>query len=248
MLNNRRIIPILLLKNGTLHKGVRFKNHNYVGDPINTLRIFNEKEADEIILLDVSLDRREKGPNFSLLADIAGEIFSPISYGGGITNLGQAEKVLSLGFEKISLCTSTYENPHFVKECVKEYGAQAVIGGIDIGKGFLHGKFPYIRSGKRKINTSIQSYVRYVNDLGVGEILVTDMSREGTFLGYDTKFFQEIAEISLCPVIANGGARSLDDIEMLFRDTEVSAAGVGSLFVYHGNKKAVLITYPEQKK
>lgn len=244
MLINKRIIPILLLNSDVLYKTVQFKNPSYIGDPINILRIFNEKETDEIILLDISKKTQVEGPAFEFLQKISEETFSPISYGGGIKNVVHAEKILSLGFEKISFCTALYENPSLVRQCVKEFGAQAVIANIDVKKGFWGKHSAFVCKGKKKVKYTLQDYIYFVNDLGVGEMLVSDISREGTFLGYDFQLFQEITKLSNCPIIANGGANSLDNIEELFKHANISAAGAGRLFIYHGNKKAVLITYP----
>jgi cyclase len=248
MLINKRIIPILLLKDRVLHKTIQFKKPTYVGDPINTLRIFNEKEADEIILLDITKKTQTEGPSFSALQQIAGEVYSPISYGGGITNLAQAEKILRLGFEKISLCTSVYTNPILIKECVREFGSQAIVASVDIKKNFWGKRSAYIGGGTKKIQLLLNDYIEQINDLEVGEVIVNDVSREGTLLGYDLDFFQNMVSLFDSPVIASGGAKSLLNISELFKIVNVCAAGIGSLFVYHGVNRAVLVTYPSHKE
>jgi len=248
MLINKRIIPVLLLQNNTLHKTVKFKKPSYVGDPLNTLRIFNEKEADEIIILDISSRARITGPNFNLLKNISEEMFSPVAYGGGIRTVAQAEKILSLGFEKISFCTEVHDNPSLLKQCIQEFGAQAIIAAIDLKKNILGKRHAYTEGGSKRIKKNWKEYLSSVDELRVGEILVNDISKDGTLDGYDLELFKEVSASLKTPIIASGGAKSLTDIHNLFLNTDVNAAAAGSLFVYHGRKKAVLITYPSRKE
>jgi len=230
---NKRIIPVLLLKNKGFYKTTRFRNPSYIGDPLNTIRIFNEKEADELIILDIGAYQAH-GPNFDVLKEIARESFSPMAYGGGITSLEDAKKIFSIGFEKIVLNTLLHTTPSVVEEIVKLFGSQAVVGCIEIKRNFLRQPQIYTCNGTQKLKDNIQEHIKKIMHLGLGEIFVNNIDREGTRKGYDIGLMKEIATVSTIPVVACGGAYSLQCIEEIF----------SSLFIYHGIHKAVLITYP----
>lgn len=247
MIQRNRIIPVLLLSNNGLYKSLKFNNLKYVGDPINTLHIFNEKEVDEIIILDISEKTKKDGPNFDMLSDIAGEAFFPITYGGGIKNIEQAKALMSLGYDKISFCSAIYTNPSLVKQCVEIFGAQSVVACLDIKKDIFWKEKIFINNGRKKIPWSIDEYINVIKDINVGEILVNDMQKDGTLDGYNIELFRRIVDKVEIPVIACGGAQSYEDISRLFHKVKVSAAA-GALFVYYGPYNAVLISYPSPEE
>ena len=238
-----RIIPCLLLKNGGLVKTVRFKNDRYVGDPINAVRIFNEKEVDELVFLDISATLAGNGPNFELLEDIASEAFMPFGYGGGITSLEQIRRLYALGVEKIVINTVAATNPELVSEAAGLAGSSSVVVSIDVRRS-LFGKYSVcVEGGRRDLKTDPVSYARDMEKRGAGEILLNAIDRDGTMEGYDLGLVRRVSEAVSVPVVAVGGAGSLEH----FREAVehgASAAAAGSMFVFHGKHKAVLITYP----
>lgn len=239
-----RVIPCLLLQDGGLVKTVKFKNSKYVGDPINAIRIFNDKYVDELIFLDINASRLNKEPNYDLIARIAGECFMPLCYGGGIKTVNQARKLVALGVEKISINTTALHNPDLIKQLVSELGSQSVVGAMDVKRNIWGKEFVYDSS--KRCNTNLNPLIHAQNlvDAGVGEIFVNDVNRDGTWVGYNTKLVASIASKVSVPVIASGGAGRIDDIQQVF-SAGASAAAVGSLFVFYGPHRAVLINYPE---
>jgi cyclase len=237
---------MLLLHNGDLVKTVRFGNPKYVGDPINAVRIFNEKEADEIIILDISATRTGRGPDFDLLERIASEAFMPLAYGGGIRSWDDARRMMRLGIEKIVLNTAAFETPDLIREISSKVGSQAVVVSIDAQKGLLGGYSGYIR-GKRIKQTPLEMAKKAV-EYGAGEIMINAVDRDGMMGGYDLALIRSIAGAFDIPVIAAGGAGSMADLVNSARDGGASAAAAGSLFVFYGPRKAVLITFPSQKE
>ncbi len=242
-----RVIPVLLMKNGGLYKGVKFKNHQYVGDPINTVKIFNDKEVDELVIFDIEASMLNKPINFELLENIAGEAFMPIAYGGGIKTLEDAQKLFSLGIEKVILNTSAIENIDLVKKLVNSYGSQSVVFCLDVKKSFF-GKYEvFSYSGSKKIKILPIELAKKMENLGVGEIIVNSIDNDGVMKGYDLDLIKEIATKLTIPVIACGGARNLEDFK---KAKEIGAHGcaAGSMFVYNGVHKAVLISYPKYEQ
>lgn len=247
MLINKRIIPVLLLKNEGLYKTCQFSDPTYVGDPINIIRIFNEKEVDELILLDITPETKQNGPNFALLEKLAGECFSPLAYGGGITNSAQAEQILNLGFEKIVLGKSLAENETLVQTLTQNFGSQAIVACVEVKKNLLSKYQVYTNNGRDKLNIDLISYLKRAQDLGVGEIFINDISRDGTLKGYDLNLYKEISQHINVPLIACGGAHSEENLVSVL-NSGASAAAAGSLFVFQGIHKAVLISYTNQNK
>ena len=241
-----RVIPCLLLRNAGLVKGVQFKNHRYVGDPINAVKILNDKEVDEIAFLDITATQENRGPNFALIRDIASECFIPFSYGGGIKTMEEAATLFSLGVERVILNSAAYEKPSLISEIAKVYGSQSVIVSMDVKKNFWGRYELYTYSGKKSNNQNLLSYAKQMEDLGAGEILLTSIDRDGEGTGYDLKLIESIASTVSIPVIAMGGASNLSHFREAFK-SGASAVGAGSMFVFHGKHKAVLITYPSQK-
>jgi len=247
MLNNR-IIPCLQLIGDSLVKKVKFDKHGYIGDPINTVRIFNELEVDELCFLDISATTEKRKPNLKVLKEIANECFMPLSYGGGIENIQTVHEILSIGFEKIILNTSAFENPKLITEIVDQFGSQSLIISIDVKKNLL-GKYSFFTNcGKSKQKIDPIEWAKSVEKLGAGELLITSMEREGTWHGYDIAFLNKISNSVNIPIIANGGAGNVDHIIDVFENTEIAAVAVGSMLVYQAKGLGVLVNFPDKKK
>lgn len=242
-----RVIPVLLLHDNGLVKTKKFSNPIYVGDPVNAVKIFNLKEVDELVFLDINASRNNTEPDYELIADIAAEAFMPFGYGGGVNNIGQIRKLLRVGVEKIIINTAL-ENEDFIRESVKVFGSSTIVASIDVIKT---GNNYYLYSHSHKktnIRTDIFEYIQKIELLGVGEILINNVERDGMFCGYDISFLNKVSELVGVPVIGCGGARDLHDIKELINHTGCTAAAAGSMFVFYGKHKAVLITYPEEKE
>ena len=241
-----RIIPVLLLKNGGLYKGIGFKNHTYVGDPINTIKLFNDKEVDELVILDIEASKENKSIDFEILEEIVSEAFMPVAYGGGIKSIDDAKRVFSLGIEKIVLNTSAVLNNYLIKELVDIYGSQSILFSLDYKKS-MFGYNTYIKSGSEKIGSDIKELAMKMQDLGIGEIILNSIDNDGKMNGYDLKVLSEISNILTIPVIVAGGAKTIDDFK-LAKSSGASACAASSMFVYHGPHRAVLISYPNYSK
>ncbi len=241
-----RIIPCLQLIGDSLVKTVKFGNHGYIGDPINTVRIFNELEVDELCFLDIRASIENRNPNFNLLAEIADECFMPLSYGGGVKNLDVAKKILSIGFEKIILNTSAFEKPELITEIANYSGSQSVVVSIDIKKN-IFGKYQiFICDGTRKINLDPVEYAVKLENLGAGELLITSMDKEGTWLGFELDILNKISNAVNIPVIANGGAGNVNHIIDVVHNTKVSAVALSSMLLYQGKGLGVLVNMPDK--
>jgi cyclase len=240
-----RVIPVLLLKERGLVKGRQFKNHKYVGDPLNAVKIFNEKEVDELVFLDISATDENRGPDFDLIVDIASEAFMPFAYGGGVKTVKQVERLFSVGVEKVIINTAAFLDVKFVKESVKVAGSQSIVVSMDVKKSLLGSYEVYVNNGK--INTKLDpiTYAKQMQDLGVGELIVNSIDREGTGKGYDIKLLEIVSYEVEIPVIGLGGAGCLQDLADAKNQTNVSGLAAGDLFIFHGKHKAVLITYPK---
>lgn len=238
-----RIIPCLLLRDGALVKTVKFRDFKYVGDPLNTCRIFNELEVDEMTILDIMASRYNREPDFGLLQNLASECFMPLSYGGGIKNIMQAQKVFSIGFEKIVINSSLFNNFGLLKQIVDLYGSQSLIVSIDIKKN-MFGKYDvYSNSGLKREDVKLLDWVKKVEEAGAGEILLTNISREGTWSGFDVEIIKKVSEKVMIPVIAHGGAGCGKDIEQVVKYGGASAVGLGSMVVFQNKDMGVLINY-----
>jgi len=243
-MNKTRVIPMLLLRGKGLVKTVKFKEPKYIGDPINSVRIFNEKEVDELVFLDITATTEGRGPDFELLADIAGEAFMPMAYGGGITSLEQVKRIFSLGFEKVVIDSAAYDAPQLIRDAVAIYGSQSIVGCVDVRRTLLGRYELSSHAGKTKQNVGLTAHVRELERLGIGEIIVNSVDRDGTQSGYDLKLIREVSSAVSIPVVACGGASSLDDFVAAVHDGGASAVAAGSFFVFVGPHRAVLINYP----
>jgi cyclase len=243
-----RIIPCLQLIDESLVKTVKFGNYGYIGDPINTVRIFNELEVDELCFLDIRATVEKRPPNFEVLHQIADECFMPLSFGGGVRDAETAKKILSIGFEKIVLNTAAYEKKQLVKEIANHSGNQSVIGSIDVKKN-LWGKYQvYISDGKMKIDIDPIEWAQELESLGAGELLITSMDNDGTWKGYDLDIISKIVQSVRIPVIANGGAGTIHHIDEVVRKTNASAVALGSMVVYQAKGLGVLVNFPDRLK
>lgn len=247
MYNRPRIIPCLLLKEQGLVKTVKFASPNYLGDPINAVRIFNEKEVDELCILDIEAAEKAQQPDFEYLKKIASEAFMPLSYGGGISSMEDIKRIFHIGFEKVVLNTAFIENPYLIREASEYAGRQSIVVSIDAGKNFLKGYSCYIKDGTKKINKEPALLAKMAEDLGAGEILLNSIDRDGTMQGYDLDLIKKVVKSVTIPVTACGGASGIDDIKKVLVEGRAHAAAAGSMFVYYGKKKAVLINTPSEK-
>ena len=242
-----RVIPSLLIHKGGLIKSVQFKNYKYVGDPINAVKIFNEKEVDEIAVIDIDATRDNRPPNFEQIFEIASEAFMPMAYGGGITNIEQIKKILFGGYEKVIINKALHTNINLVTQAANLVGSQSVVASIDIKKSLFGGYKIYTDNGKNSINTKPEQFAKNLVDAGVGEILINNIDADGTYKGFDTNLIQSIASVVNIPVIAIGGAGSVEDFYKA-KQAGASAVSAGSMFIFQRPHQAVLISYPTQKE
>jgi cyclase len=244
MILNKRVIPALLISSGRLVKTRKFKDSKYIGDPINAIRIFNEKEVDELILLDISASKNNIEPDYKLLEMCAGECFMPLCYGGGIKTLDQASKIFNLGIEKICINSAVIEDFSIVSSISNKYGNQAIVASIDIKKNFFGQKQIYSSKSKTFYkNIKLNDYLRSLEDSGVGEILLNSVDNDGMLCGLDLNIINEVSMKIKIPLIALGGVSSIIDINDGF-NAGASAVAAGSFFVLSGPHRAVLISYP----
>jgi len=240
-----RIIPALLLRNESLVKTVRFGKFTYVGDPCNTVRIFNELEVDELLFLDITATNEKRSPNLKILADIANECFMPLGYGGGIRTLADAKAVFDIGFEKVAINSYAMENPQFIGQLAAHYGNQAVIVSIDVKKT-LWGRYQVrTHAGKRNSGRDPIEWAREVESLGAGEILLTSIDREGTWDGFDLELVKSITDAVNVPVIAHGGAGTVEHIGQAVKQAGASAVALGSMVVFQKRGMGVLVNFPD---
>lgn len=240
-----RVIPSLLIQKGGLVKSVRFRDHKYVGDPINAVRIFNEKEVDEIVLLDISASAEKRPPNIRQIREIAGEAFMPLAYGGGITRLEEIRELIAAGVEKTVLNTGAHNNPRLIEEAARSVGSQSIVVSID-AKRTIWGKYKvYIRNGSKNTGLDPAAFAGQMEQAGAGEILLNSIERDGTFQGYDTELIRMVSSAVSIPVVAIGGAGRVEDFAPAVKHG-ASAVSAGSLFVFQQPHRAVLISYPSQ--
>jgi cyclase len=241
-----RIIPCLQLIDDSLVKTVKFDRPAYVGDPINTVRIFNELEVDELCLLSIRATMDKRPPDFAQLQQIANECFMPLSYGGGIDSFETAQRIFAIGFEKIILNTAAYRNPKLIEQIATHFGSQAVIASIDVKKNLWGKHHVYVHNGTEKIDTDPVSWAQQLETRGAGELLLTSIDKDGTWQGYDVDIMAKIADAVGIPVIANGGAGSIAHIEAVVKKGHASAAALGSMVVYQKQGMGVLVNFPDK--
>jgi cyclase len=241
-----RIIPSLLIQDNGLVKTVNFKNPKYVGDPINAVRIFNEKEVDELAIFDIDATVLGKEPNYSLIERLASQSMMPLCYGGGVKTVEQAQRIFSLGIEKIALSSSVLQNPKLITEISERVGSQSVIVVLDVKKKLLGGYEVYTNNGKKATGINPIKFAEEAQKLGAGEIVINSIDKDGVMKGYDLDLIGKVREKITLPMTVLGGAGSLEDIEKVIATHGVIGVAAGSLFVFKGPYKAVLINYPNQ--
>ena len=241
-----RVIPCLQLIDQALVKTVKLGKYNYIGDPVNTVRIFNELEVDELCFLDIRATIEKRQPNIKILKEIANECFMPLSYGGGIRDVETALKILSIGFEKIVINTSAVENPELITEIARHSGNQSVIVSIDVKKSFNGNYAVYSHDGSVKTRLNPIEWAKKAESIGAGELLLTSIDRDGTWKGFDLEVIKKITSAVSIPVIANGGAGSINDIRKVVKEANASAVALGSMVVYQQKGMGVLINFPDR--
>jgi cyclase len=242
-----RVIPVLMIHKGGLVKSVRFKNYVYVGDPINAVKIFNEKEIDEIVILDIDAVSMKRGPNMQMVKEIAGEAFIPLAYGGGINHIDQVKELFYLGVEKVIMNYSAVNNPKLISQTAGMVGSQSVVVSIDVKKN-LFGQYKiYTKNGTINTNLDPVGFAQKMQQEGAGEIFLNSIDRDGTYGGYDLVLVEKISKALTIPLIACGGASNVDDFYPAI-ESGASAVAAGSLFVFQRPHQAVLISYPSQEE
>lgn len=241
-----RIIPSLLIHDNGLVKTINFKNPKYVGDPINAVKIFNEKAVDELAVFDIDATVLGKEPNYSLIERLASQSMMPLCYGGGVKTVEQAQRIFSLGIEKIALSSAVLQNPKLITEISDRVGAQSVIVVLDVRKKLLGGYEVYTHNGKKATGINPFKFVEEAQKLGAGEIVINSIDKDGVMKGYDLDLIAKVREKISLPMTVLGGAGSLLDIEKVIDVHGVIGVAAGSLFVFKGPYKAVLINYPTQ--
>lgn len=240
----KRVIPVLLLQNGCLVKGEKFEKHRYVGDPVNAVRIFNEKEVDELAFLDIAASANSCELDYALIEDMASEAFMPIAYGGGIQRVDQVERLFRLGVEKVIINSAFFSKPELIKECSRIAGAQSIVVAMDVKKSLLGRYEVCIHNGLKKTGMYPVDYAIKAQQCGTGEILLTSIDHEGISLGLDLDLVKQVTAAVDIPVIAQGGVGHLQHIKQAVEVAGASAVAAGSFFTFHGKHKAVLLTYP----
>ncbi|WP_223606120.1 AglZ/HisF2 family acetamidino modification protein [Chryseobacterium sp. OSA05B] len=239
-----RIIPSLLIQDNGLVKTVNFKNPKYVGDPINAVRIFNEKEVDELAIFDIDATAKGLEPNYSLIERIANQSRMPLCYGGGVKTVEQAQKIFGLGIEKIALSSAVLQNPQLITQIAERVGSQSVIVVLDVKKKLFGGYEVYTHNGKKSTGIDPFKFVEEAQKLGAGEIVINSIDQDGVMKGYDMALINKVREKISLPLTVLGGAGTLNDVKQVIDKHGIIGVAAGSLFVFKGVYKAVLINYP----
>lgn len=240
-----RIIPVLSIENGGLVKTVKFGKRTYIGDPINAIRLFNDLEVDELIIIDINATKEGRLPDTVLIKELVSEAFVPVAYGGGVHSLELASTIFSMGVEKVIFNSATLRNPELVSECVSEFGSSAIVGAFDVKKNLLQKSRIYDHTRNRTLRLSPHEHLQKLISLNVGEIFINSVDRDGVMGGYDLEFLNDIIQRSTVPVICCGGGASLDDLKKAAA-LGLNGIAAGSMFIFHGATRGVLINYPDQ--
>jgi len=240
---SHRVIPCLLVSKGGLVKTKRFREPKYVGDPINAVRIFNDKEVDELMVLDIDASKEGRGPDFEMVEELAGECFMPLSYGGGIRTADEARQLFALGVEKVCLQSAALRDPTIIREIARRSGEQSVVVSIDVKRDWRGRHRAWSAAGVRFPTDDWRVLLRRALEMGAGEIVLNSVDHDGSLCGYDLELIREASSISSAPLVAMGGAGSLQDFRAAV-EAGASAIGAGAYFVFQGPHRAVLITYP----
>ncbi len=247
MFTRPRIIPTLLINNRDLIKTVQFGKRTYLGDPVNAVKIFNRKRIDELSILDIGATKNSREPDYELLKDIASEAFMPLSYGGGITNIEQIHELLAIGYEKVVLNTALVKNPSLITRAAEQFGSQSIVASID-AKRIKNEYKCFVSDGTETTDKNPVELAKETEKLGAGEIIINSIDHDGMMDGYDIELVKSVSDAVRIPVIAIGGAGGISDLKKVLNDGHAHAAAGGSMFVYYGKLKAVLITAPSEEE
>jgi cyclase len=239
-----RVIPCLLLRGNGLVKTKKYKDAVYVGDPVNAVRIFSDKEADEIVILDIDASRLGHEPNYELIAEMAGEAFMPVAYGGGIRTLEQIRRLIRSGVEKVVINSLATESTDLIREAVDVFGSQAIVGGVDVRRKMFGGFSVVAKSATVATGLNLQAHIQSLVQAGVGELFINDVDRDGTMAGYDLELVSAVTKAPVS-VVVSGGAGTMQHLSQAVHEGGASAVAAGSMFVFHGKHRAVLINYPK---
>ena len=240
-----RVIPILLLKNKGLVKSVKFKNHRYIGDPINAVKIFNDLKADELVFLDILASKENRMMSLDFVRSVGNEANMPFAVGGGIKTIEEIKQVINAGAEKVIINSYAVENPDFIKEASDVFGSSTIVVSIDVKKNLFGKKRIYTQGGEKSTKLDSIAFAKKMAENGAGEIIINSIDQDGTMAGYDLELVEAISSAVTIPVVAAGGAGTIEDFPKAV-DSYASAVAAGSMFVYHGPRKAVLINYPSK--
>lgn len=243
-----RIIPVLLLSDGGLVKSVAFKKHRYIGDPINAVRIFNDLKADELVFLDIEATSQNRLISTELVTEIGEESNMPFAVGGGISTIQDIQQIINAGAEKVIIGTAAVHNPDFIRQASETFGSSTICVCIDVKKKFLKGERVYSNAGEKSSNYTSVEFAKLMQEKGAGEIIIQSIEKDGTMEGYDLDLIKAISEAVTIPVVALGGAGSVMDLKDAHQKAFASGSAAGSLFVYQGTKRGVLINYPEREE
>jgi imidazole glycerol-phosphate synthase subunit HisF len=239
-----RIIPVLLLKNQGLVKSIAFKDHRYIGDPINAVKIFNDLKADELVFLDILASKEKRVISLDFIRNVGEEANMPFAVGGGITTLEQIRTIIGAGAEKVIINTMAARDPDFIKAAAETFGSSTIAVCLDVKKKHFGRKQTWILGGSRPTGMAPVEFAKIMEERGAGELIVQSIDLDGTMQGYDIPLIRKISQAVSIPVVALGGAGSMDDLRQGFKSGYASGLAAGSLFVYHGPRKAILINYP----
>ncbi len=243
-----RFMPCLLVENDRLVKTVKFNNASYVGDPVNAIKIYNDKELDELIIVDITATEENREPNFQLIKEIADECFMPVCYGGGISTIEHMKKLFGLGIEKVSLNSHAMNNANLINDAANRFGSQSIILSIDVKKSVFSRYSVYTHSGTKKTKYGPVEYAKYVEETGAGEILLNSIDRDGTWDGFDIEMIKSVTDAVNIPVITVGGAGNLQHISDAVHYGGASAVALGSMAVYQGKDLGVLVNFPSRSE
>lgn len=243
-----RVIPVLLLKNNGIVKSVRFKNFRYIGDPINAVKIFNDLKADELVFLDITASKEKRHISVDFVRDVGDEANMPFAVGGGIKTIEQIRDVINAGAEKVVINTSAAMNPGFIREASLEFGSSTIIVSIDVKKKRRGKEEVFILSGSKSTGSDPVSFAQKMEKMGAGEILLNSIDNDGMMEGYNLELIQKVANALTIPLVAVGGAKTYDHLRLAVTQGHASASAAGSMFVFHGERKAVLINYPDKEE
>lgn len=243
-----RIMPVLLLKKDFLVKSKSFKDYNYIGDPINAVKIFNDLRADELVFLDISATKEKRLISLDFVRQVGEEANMPFAVGGGISTLDNIRAIINAGAEKVVICSAALDNPSFVRMASETFGSSTIAVCIDVKKNFWGKEKVWSKNGAQQSDYDVVSFAKLIESMGAGEIIVQSIEKDGQMKGYDIDLIEKVSRAVSIPVVALGGAGSLNDLKKVYTEGFANGLAAGSLFVYQGNKSGVLINYPEKSE